>query len=395
MSTPRKPAGARRMAFSFATAARIVFGPGSVEEVGRSAAAFGHKALIVTGSVAARAQRIEDLIAAADVESETLCVRSEPTVDLVRDGSARVRRARTEVVIACGGGSAIDAAKTIAVLATNAGDPLDYLEVIGKGHALATSGLPVIAVPTTAGTGAEVTRNAVLLSPTDMVKVSLRSSYILPRLALVDPELSAGMPAEITASSGLDALTQLIEAFTTRRRNAITDGFCREGLRRVGSSLLDAYRHGDARAREDMALASLLSGLALANAGLGAVHGFAGPIGGRFVAPHGAVCAALLPHAMRVNLRALCSREPGSGVLDRYGEIARLLTGREDAMAEEGLEWINRACHELDIAGLRRFGIEADGISDLIPAAERSSSMRGNPITLTHAEMHEILEAAL
>jgi alcohol dehydrogenase class IV len=383
------------MVFTFATAARITFGPGSVKEVGRNAASFGHTALIVTGADSSRARRIEDLIASADIESKTLRVRSEPTVDLVRDGSAQARRAGSEVVIACGGGSAIDAAKAIAVLATNAGDPLDYLEVIGKGHALANPGLPVIAVPTTAGTGAEVTRNAVLLSPTDRVKVSLRGSHILPRLALVDPELSAGMPPAITASCGLDALTQLIEAFTTPRSNAITDGFCREGLRRVGSSLLNAYHHGDARAREDMALASLLSGLALANAGLGAVHGFAGPIGGRYSAPHGAVCAALLPHAMRVNLHALRSRESASGVLDRYVEIARLLTGCEDATAEEGVEWIKQVCDETEVTSLRGFGVEADGIRDLIPAAERSSSMRGNPITLTHAEMQEILESAL
>jgi alcohol dehydrogenase class IV len=383
------------MVFSFATVARITFGPGSVEELGRSTAALGRKALIVTGSDAARAQIVKDLLAAADVESETLRVQSEPTVDLVRHGSAQARRAGSEVIVACGGGSAIDAAKAIAVLVTNPGDPLDYLEVIGKGLALANPGLPVIAVPTTAGTGAEVTRNAVLLSPADRVKVSLRSAYILPRVALVDPELSTGMPPEITAASGLDALTQLIEAFTTRRRNPITDGLCREGLSRVGSSLLDAYHHGGARAREDMALAGLLSGLALANAGLGAVHGFAGPIGGRYAAPHGAVCAALLPHTMRVNLRALLARESGSGVLDRYAEIARLLTGRENATSEEGLEWIDRTCHELKIAGLREYGIVPDEIADLIPAAERSSSMRGNPIALTHAEMHEILESAL
>jgi alcohol dehydrogenase class IV len=383
------------MTFTFATAARITFGPGSVEEVRQSAAAFGRRALIITSADASRARRIEDLVASADVEGETFRVRSEPTIDLVRDGSALARRTAPDVIIACGGGSTLDAAKAIAVLAKNPGDPLDYLEVIGAGGELANPGIPVIAVPTTAGTGAEVTRNAVLLSPPDRVKVSLRSRHILPRLAIVDPELSASMPPGITASCGLDALTQLIEAFTTRRRNPITDGFCREGLRRVGSSLLDAYHHGNARAREDMALASLLSGLALANAGLGAVHGFAGPIGGEYAAAHGAVCAALLPHAMRVNLRALRSRESGSVVLDRYAEIARLLTGREDASAEDGVEWISQTCDEMGIDGLQALGIEAEGIADLIAGAERSSSMRGNPILLTQDEMREILKSAL
>lgn len=383
------------MAFTFTTAGRIVFGPGSVEEVGRSAVAFGARTLIVTGADAQRAKRIEDLIASEGLESEIFRTPSEPTVDVVREGSARARTTGTEVVIACGGGSAIDAGKVIAVLATNAGDPLDYLEVIGSGRALANPGIPVIAIPTTAGTGAEVTRNAVLSSPLDRVKVSLRSEHILPRLALVDPDLSASLPPAITASSGLDALTQLIEAFTTHRRNAITDGLCREGLQRVGSSLLAAYRRGDARSREDMALASLLSGMALANAGLGAVHGFAGPIGGRYAAPHGAVCAALLPHALRVNLCALEARQPGSDTLHRYGEVAALLTGREAASAQDGVEWIGRACDEMKIPGLKDFGVEAGGIPDLIAGAERSSSMRGNPIPLTDDEMHEILESAL
>jgi alcohol dehydrogenase class IV len=253
----------------------------------------------------------------------------------------------------------------------------------------------MIAVPTTAGTGAEVTRNAVLASPSDRVKVSLRSDHVLPRVALVDPGLSASMPPAVTAASGLDALTQLIEAFTTQRRNAISDNLCREGLRRAGSSLLGAYREGDSRSRYDMALASLLSGLALANAGLGAVHGFAGPIGGRLAAPHGAICAALLPHALRVNLLAIEARDPESETLTRYAELAALLTGRKDATARDGLEWVGRVCEDLDIPGLGNYGVEPGGISELIEASERSSSMHGNPISLTRAEMREILEAAL
>jgi len=395
MSTPRTRAGGRNVAFTFTTAARIIFGSGSIQEVGQRAAEFGRKVFIVTGADAGRASQIEDLLASEGIGKETFRVPTEPTIDLVREGSARARRSGPDVVIACGGGSPIDAGKAIAVMAANPGDPLDYLEVIGSGRALANPGLPVIAVPTTAGTGAEVTRNAVLSSPPDRIKVSLRSNYLLPRLALVDPALSSSMPPAITAASGLDALTQLIEAFTTQRWNAITDGFCREGLRRVGSSLLVAYRHGDARSREDMALASLLSGLALANAGLGAAHGFAGPIGGRYAAPHGAVCACLLPHTMHINLRALEARGSGSEVIQRYSEIAVLLTGRETATASDGVEWIIRACDELKIPGLRTYGLEADEFPDLIAAAARSSSMRGNPIRLSREEMQEILELAM
>lgn len=383
------------MGFTFSTAARIIFGPGTAKELGRRAGEFGRKALVVTGADAGRASHLLDLLASEGIEAETFRVATEPTIDLVREGLARARRSGAEVVIACGGGSAIDAAKAIAILATNPGDPLDYLEIIGGGGVLVNPGLPLIAVPTTAGTGAEVTRNSVLSSPIERIKISLRSDLLLPRLALVDPQLSSSMPPAITASSGLDALTQLIEAFTSDRRNPLTDGMCREGLHRVGTSLIAAYRHGDARSRQDMALASLLSGLALANAGLGAAHGFAGPIGGRYAAPHGAVCACLLPHTMRVNLRALVARGAGSGLIQRFSEIAALLTGRETASAQDGIEWINRACEELMIPGLRSYGLQAEDMPELIAAAERSSSMQGNPIQLTRKEMKEILESAL
>ena len=383
------------MDFTFATAGRIVFGPGSLEHLGQWVAEYGRRALVVTGNDVQRAQPVFDQTDSAGVAVDSLRVASEPTVDLVREGAERARRSGCEVVVGCGGGSAMDAAKAIAILATNPGDPLDYLEVIGQGRALPKPGLPVIAIPTTAGTGAEVTRNAVLASSGQRVKVSLRSAHILPRLALVDPLLTHSMPPDVTAASGLDALTQLIEAFTTRRTNPVTDGLCREGLRRAAASLLSAYHAGDAESREGMALASLLSGLALANSGLGAVHGFAGPIGGRFSAPHGAVCAALLPHAMAVNLRATEGREPGCQALRRYREIAGLLTGRDRATATDGIEWISETCDELKIPRLGSYAIGVEAFPDLIEAAEGSSSMRGNPIRLEPAELQEILELAL
>src|SRR5207245_11298164 len=210
---------------------------------------------------------------------------------------------------------------------------LDYLEVIGQGRALENASTPFIAMPTTAGTGSEVTRNAVLASPRHRVKVSLRSPFLLPKIALVDPELTYDLPPSITASTGLDALTQLIEPYVSSRANPMTDAVCVDGLRRVARSLRVAFEAGRnaAAAREDMAVASLFGGLALANAGLGAVHGFAGPIGGMFPAPHGAVCAALLPDTMEVNLRALRRRAPESETLRRFDEIARILTGRPEA----------------------------------------------------------------
>ena len=277
-------------------------------------------------------------------------------------------------MIGLGGGSAIDAAKAIAALAANGGDPLDYLEVVGRGRSLTQPSLPCIAIPTTAGTGAEVTRNAVLASPEHGIKASLRSATMLPRLALVDPELTYSLPAAVTASTGLDALTQLIEPFTSSKANPLTDALCREGMMRAARSLRTAYEDGrDAAAREDMALASLFGGLALANAGLGVVHGFAGPVGGTFHAPHGAVCAAFLPHVMAVNARALRTRQPGSAALARYDEIARILTGQS---CRPGRRW-----HRLGDVARRRnerailSGVWRDNAQTSLPWSKRQPSL--------------------
>jgi alcohol dehydrogenase class IV len=219
---------------------------------------------------------------------------------------------------------------------------------------------------------------------------------MLPRLALVDPELTYSLPPEITASTGLDALTQLIEPYVSTRSNPMTDALCCEGMRRVGCSLRQSYEVGsDVEAREDMALASLYGGLALANAGLGAVHGFAGPIGGRFLAPHGAVCASLLPHVMRINLRALRERQPASEVLQRYAVVAQLLTGDEATGAEAGLAWIEELCQTLHVPSLAAYGITVGDFPALIEKAAVASSMQANPIKLTPEEMQEILSRAL
>ena len=320
------------MSFEFSTAARIIFGPGIVVQIGALARELGRHALVTTGLDPAQGERVLVSLAAAGVDYVTLVVSGEPTTDLARQGAQLARESGCDLVIGLGGGSAIDAAKAVAALAANGGDPLDYLEVVGRGRSLTQPSLPCIAIPTTAGTGAEVTRNAVLASPEHGIKASLRSETMLPRLALVDPELTYSLPAAVTASTGLDALTQLIEPFTSSKANPLTDALCREGMMRAARSLRTAYEDGrDAVAREDMAHASLFGGLALANAGLGVVHGFAGPVGGAFHAPHGAVCAAFLPHVMAVNARALRTRQPGSAALARYDEIARILTGQAAA----------------------------------------------------------------
>jgi alcohol dehydrogenase class IV len=380
-------------AFEFATSGRILFGPGRARELPALAREFGTRALVITGSNPQRFQALLDSLREQQISWKTFSVRGEPTVADAAGGAELARSAECEVIIAIGGGSVIDAAKAVAALATNRRDVLDYLEVIGKAQPLTENPLPVIAVPTTAGTGAEVTRNAVLQSPEHRVKVSLRSPRMLPRVALVDPDLTLDLPPAITANTGMDALTQLIEPFVSRRANPITDALCRDGIPRVARSLGRAFRDGgDSAARNDMALASLFGGLALANAALGAVHGFAGPIGGMFPAPHGAVCAALLGDVMEANIAA-ATEQNATEVVSRYREVAQMLT--ENAEPSAGVAWIRALCQDLKIPRLAHFGIQRGDLSAIAGKAAASSSMKGNPVTFSEPQLAAVLERAL
>ena len=385
------------MNFEFATAHRIVFGSGRLADVGPVSRGRCQRALVVTGANPARADRLLSILRESGVTAVTFSVPGEPELSTVYNGTALARSESCGSVFGIGGGSVIDAAKAIAAMMTNEGELLDYLEIIGKGKPLERPPAPFIAIPTTAGTGAEVTRNAVLASPEHKVKVSLRSPMMLPELALVDPELTYDLPPALTASTGMDALTQLIEPYVCNRANSMTDGFCVEGIRRTARSLRAAFESGTASkvAREDMAMASLLGGLSLANAGLGAVHGFAGLIGGSFPAPHGAVCAMLLPHVIAINLRALRQRANPSGALQRYDEIARLLTGNPNATADAGVEWVAKLVADLHIPRLGTYGIRSEHISDLVARAQNASSMKANPIVLTSEELAETLTQAI
>ena len=396
MSFPLTKNGDSQTQFEFATAARILFGTGALRQVGPIATEMGRRALVVTGRTSARAGPLLDELAKHGIEYAMFHVLGEPTTTTVREAIERARSADCHLVIGFGGGSSLDVGKAAAALLTNEGDPEDYLEVVGKGKQLTQPSVPCIAIPTTAGTGSEVTRNAVLASPSHGIKVSMRSSLMLPRVALVDPELMYDLPPEITASTGLDALTQLIEPYTSSGANPITDTLCPDGIRRVARSLARAYRDGNnVAAREDMALASLFGGLALTNAGLGVVHGFAGPIGGKFSAPHGSICAGLLPYAMEVNVAAIRERLPASEALRRYEEIAQTLTGSETAKASDGVEWVKELCRTLRIPSLSAYGVRSSDFPELIERADRASSMKGNPIRLTKDEMLQMLSRAL
>lgn len=380
-----------------ATAADVRFGAGRIRELPDAVTGLGAvRLLVVTGANPARADAVREALAGAGVMSEPFPVPGEPTVDLVREGVAAAKGFAADTVLGYGGGSALDVAKAVAVLAGTGSDPLDHLEVVGAGRPIKRPGLPCVAVPTTAGTGSEVTRNAVLSS--HGVKASLRSPLMLPRLALVDPDLLAGLPRPVIASSGMDALSQLVEPFLSARANPFTDALARDGMRRSARSLLPGWTEGlddDPAVRDDLALASLFGGLCLANSGLGAVHGFAAAAGAGFAAPHGAVCAALLAATVAVNHRALQQRAEGHPALPRLDEVAVLLTGEPSARAQDAVTWLDRLREAMSVPGLRRYGVTEAEIPALVASASRASSMRANPIELTTAELTEIVHRSL
>ena len=379
--------------FEFATAGQILAGAGRAVELPGVIAGLGSRVLVCTGADPARHG---GLLAGLGLPAALFAVAAEPTVELARAGVAAAREHGADVVAAVGGGSVIDLGKAVAMLLGNGGDPLDYLEVIGSGRRITQPAVPCVAVPTTAGTGAEVTANAVLASPAHGLKASLRSPLMIPRVALVDPELTVSCPPRVTAASGLDALTQCLEPFVSVRANPLTDGLAREGLRRAAAGLRAAYADGSDRgARADMAMCSLLGGIALANAKLGAVHGLAGVIGGTADVPHGLACAALLAPVTAANVRALRSGPPGHPALGRYTEAARLLTGNPAASIEDGLTWIRETVSLLAVPGLAAFGIGPQDAAGIAAQAASSSSMQGNPVTLTHGDLSAVVHQAL
>jgi alcohol dehydrogenase class IV len=380
--------------FEFATAQQILFGRGKISELPSLARRHAlHRCMVVTGKSPSRVQPVIDLLTQAGVEVLIFAVSAEPSLPSLREGLAQASEARCDGVVAIGGGSVIDMGKAIAALLRNNDDLFEYLEVIGKGRPLQNPSAPCIAIPTTAGTGAEVTRNAVLFSPEHAVKVSLRSATMLPVAAIVDPDLTRELGPQTTAWSGMDALTQLIEPYVSLRANPITDALCLQAIPIAAQSLPRAFRNpADMDARTGMSLASLFGGLALANAGLGVVHGFAGPLGGMFDAPHGALCATILPHGMAANIAHLKSHASteAEAALDRYRVIARCLTGRAAAASEDGVAFIQALCRELQIPSLKDFGMSAGDADEIVAKAARASSMKANPVVLSKEELKAV-----
>ena len=386
------------MTFEFKTAGTVLFGSRSSERLHDLASQHGSRVFVVTGSKPERYQPVLDPLSTGGLQTERFAVPGEPSTSVVTAGLDAARSHRAEVVVALGGGSVIDTGKIIAALMTNEGELYDYLEVVGGGQPVVSDPVPFIALPTTSGTGSEATRNAVISVPEHKVKVSVRSPLMLPRYAVVDPDLTHTCPPTITASSGLDAITQLLEAFVSRKRNPFTDAVCREGLPRAGRSIRTVYRNpSDVSAREDMALAALFSGVALANAGLGAVHGFAGPLGGLIGAPHGELCAALLGPVTETNrdtLRNSSENEAGE-IVTRYDEAARLLLGDSSAGAQQLIDWIYETVSDLRIVSLGRLGLSREAVPEAVAKAQKASSMKGNPVELREEQLTWILQRAM
>jgi alcohol dehydrogenase class IV len=401
--TAASESGAGRV-FELVGVGRIVFGSGAAKHLGPIASGMGRMALVVTNAEPAGSGGATDAVTRELVEHGVNCAifvqGREPTVDDVDAALQTARQSRCDIVVGLGGGSAIDCAKAVAALMTNGGAALDYMEVIGKGLKVQRPSAPWIAVPTTAGTGAEVTRNAVIACPERNFKASIRGEHLLARAAVVDPKLGLGVPPAVTAWAGMDALCQLIESYTSTGAQPITDALAAEGIPRAARSLERAVRKGsDLAAREDMALAALLSGITLTNAGLGAVHGFAAPMGANFPAPHGAICAALLPGVMAANVRALRAADPYHPVLARYACVGRLLTGRprlgDRAALDAGVRFVADLASAIGIGPLSNFGVTIDRVAEMVALAKKASSMRYNPVALSDEALTQVLTEAV
>ncbi len=367
--------------FTFATATLIRFGVGVAAELPHHRARLGQRPFVVTGASPDRNAHLLGSVAG------TFAVTGEPTFDNARAAVASAKATGADHIIGVGGGAVLDLAKAVAILAVSDADPMDHAEVIGEGRPLPAQALPFIAVPTTAGTGAEVTSNAVLASVEHRVKVSLRSSAMLADVALVDPELTLSCPPVVTAQSGMDAIAQCLEPLTSRFANPLVDALAVAGLRAGARSLVRAVEYGeDLDARTDMAFCSLMGGLSLANAKLGAVHGLAGVLGGVTGDSHGAICAALLSATTSTNIAAMQQREPGNPGLVAYAVAAEAITGERDVAAL--LDWLSALESRLALPVLVLPRAEKDAV---VEGAGRASSMKGNPIDLTRDELHKIL----
>jgi alcohol dehydrogenase class IV len=378
--------------FEFTSVSKIIFGRGKFSGAPALAATLGKNTLLIFNGQS-NERRIESF--AAGLTIHPLRQRGEPVVSQIETALTHAHRVQCDCVIGLGGGSAIDTAKAVAGLLTNGGSPIDYMEVVGQGKKISKPAAPWMAIPTTAGTGAEATRNAVIGLPEKKFKASIRSEHLLPRIALIDPDLGMDVPPEITAASGMDALCQLIESYTSTGASPMTDPLALRGIELAAANLLTAFRNPDnPDARQAMALAALLSGITLTNAGLGAVHGFAAPIGANFPIPHGVICAALLPHIIRANIRALKSKPEFAHALARYATIGKIVNPENEPL-NACIDFTQSLTRQMNIPALSVFGLSEKQVPEMVSLATKTSSMRFNPVKLSEDQLAAALRSAI
>ncbi|MDR0440630.1 MAG: iron-containing alcohol dehydrogenase, partial [Candidatus Accumulibacter sp.] len=388
--------------FAFARVPDIVFGAGKLVGLPQLILRYGRRILLVTGSASfVRSEfhaRLKEALEGAGIDVLRASLSGEPSPEFVDATTGEFRGSRIDCVVGIGGGSAIDAGKAISAMLPQEGSVAPFLEQFNEKKHDGRK-LPYIAVPTSSGTGSEASKNAVLSHVgRDGYKSSLRQDNLVPDMALIDPQLMLSCPPDITAACGLDALTQLIEAYVSSKASPLTDALMQSGLEHAAAGFLPAVENGrqDLAAREHMAYAALLSGIGLANAGLGVVHGFAGPLGGFFPIPHGVVCGTLLGAATRINIAALRRDAARNRVaLEKYARAGVLLSGKPAADEEAGcellVETLDRWIAAAGIARLSAYGVTPDDFPRIL---ERSNN-KNSPITLVREEMRAILEARL
>lgn len=377
--------------FQFMTATRIIFGEGALSHSFSMLNNYGYSALVVTGRDDKRAEPLLAYLSQQNIRYQRLAVHDEPLIAMVEEMAATGRLFKPDMVIAMGGGSVMDVGKALSALIPNQGSVYDYVEVVGRALPFTAKPLPCIAIPTTAGTGSEVTRNAVMISAQENVKAAIRSPDLIPDVAIIDPTLTYGTDKMLSARCGMDAFTHLMEAYVCGEPNPLTDMICEEGLRRLAPAIIHACEEDDPKARADMAFASMLGGMAQSNAKLGAAHGLAAALGAVLDAPHGAIIAQLAPYVMAENI--LAAREAGRiSLLNRYRQLACILTGRMNAEPSDGIVWVQRILRRLGLETLPELGLCDTMFEKVAASALRSSSIKGNPLPLSESRLVHILQ---
>lgn len=377
--------------FQFMTSTRIIFGEGALNSSLSVINQYGYSVLLVTGKSLERATPIIRYLKSQGMRYQHVSIHGEPNITMIEETALAGRKFKPDMVVAIGGGSVLDMGKALAAVIPNQGDVYDYVEVVGRNVPLKSKPLPYIAIPTTASTGSEVTKNAVLRSGQDQVKVSLRSPDMLADVAIVDPTLTYGTERYLSGRGAMDAFTHLMEAYVCGEPNPLTDMICEEGLRRLAQSMVAGCLQDDHRARSDISFAAMLGGMAISNAKLGAAHGLASALGGKLDAPHSVITARLAPYVMSENIKA-AHAAGRSDVLSRYTKLAQILTGRVNAHRGDAILWVNMMLEKLSIPTLDTFGVCTTSFELVADDALKTVAIKGNPLPLTKERLRYILE---